>query len=183
MIRFPFAASTLYNAVYMSLVVIAVTYLIVEVWLCCVLIRGATEVSPNSTLSFLLHFKKAQEMNLQNFKFIFIQNHEKRRWHSAKLIITKLPSFLHWRTLNKKLFSLFHFMQRSLAHCKQWFWWRVALMLLTATVAGVELAVHLQTTFTLLIFIPLNIFRMSLLALVLQLIRQYQREKLSSYFS
>ncbi|OXA55286.1 uncharacterized protein LOC110848127 [Folsomia candida] len=103
-----YSSSSVYNAVYMSLVVIAVTYLIIEVWLCCLLIRGAKE--------------------------------------------------------------------RSVLFCKKWFWWRIAIMVLTVVVAASDLY-QMQYTLTLLIFIPLNVFRMAFIVLVLHLIGEYTGER------
>lgn len=103
-----YESDTLYNAVYMVLVVLVVTYFIIEVWLLCVLIRGSTE--------------------------------------------------------------------RSLAHCKKWFWWRMSLILMTLMVAATDLY-KMQYTFTLLLFVPLCLYRILLVVVVLHLIAEYTGER------
>ncbi|CAL8124079.1 unnamed protein product [Orchesella dallaii] len=40
-----YTSAWLYNAVYLAALTVLVGYLILEIWLCCALIRGATEVT------------------------------------------------------------------------------------------------------------------------------------------
>jgi len=102
-----YTSAWLYNVVYFIVLTILVSYLILEIWLCCALIRGATE--------------------------------------------------------------------RSLGHCQRWFWWRFAVILATIAVGASDIY-QMQFTYSLLLWVPLTLFRIFAIMIVHKFIRQLREE-------